>query len=250
MGLSDEADDEITRLRRELRLRDDFISIAAHELRNPLTPIGLDVEVLLVQARRRGADSGEIASLERLQRNIHVFMRRASTLLDVSRLHSGQFRLDPQRIVLSDVVRRVLSGATPVAEHAHCDVAVTLDDRVAGHWDPQAVEQIVENLLSNALRHGAGKPVSIAVLARETAARLEITDGGAGIPREDHERIFDRFQRGPGSGASGFGVGLWVSRQLARAMSGDVTVKSAPGSGSTFTLCLPMISAGNAHAVL
>ena len=249
MGRSDDAEDEIGRLRRELRLRDDFISIAAHELRNPLTPISLDIDVLLLQARRRQADPLEMASLERLQRNIRVFTRRAATLLDVSRVQAGQFRLDPRRIVLSDVVRRVLAASSAVAEHAHCDLTVSLDDQVSGDWDPQAVEQIVENLLSNALRYGAGKPVTISLLAQEAAARLEISDGGVGIAPEHHERIFERFQRVPGTAAAGFGVGLWVSRELARAMSGDVTVTSAPGRGSTFTLHLPMTQPGSAHAV-
>lgn len=252
MGPLDDAQKEIARLTRELRLRDDFISIAAHELRNPLTPIALDVDVLLAQARRRRpqVDALEIASLERLQRNIRVFTRRAATLLDVSRLQSGQFTLDPRCIVLSEVVRRVLGASSAVAAQAHCDLTADLDDAVVGRWDPQAVEQIVENLLSNALRYGAGKPVAISVRARDAVARIEIRDDGIGIAPEQQERIFERFHRVPGATASGFGVGLWVSRELARAMSGDVTVTSAPGRGSTFLVRLPLNLSGNAHAAL
>lgn len=248
---ANDAGDEIVRLTRELRLRDDFISIAAHELRNPLTPIALDVDVLLAQARRRpNVDPGEIASLERLQRNIRIFTRRAATLLDVSRLQAGQFTLDPRRIVLSEVVRRVLAASSGLAQQAHCDLAVDLDDRVAGEWDPHAVEQIVENLLSNALRYGAGRPVSVSLQAQEAAVRLEVSDAGIGIPSELHERIFERFQRAPGVTVPGFGVGLWVARQLARAMAGDVTVTSAPGRGSTFILRLPMTHDKNVHAAI
>lgn len=248
MGQSDEADDEIIRLKRELRRRDDFISIAAHELRNPLTPIALDVDILLALARRRAQpDAGEIASLERLHRNIHVFTRRAATLLEVSRLQAGQFALDPRRITLSDVVRRVLTASAPMAEQAHCRMAVALDDDVAGDWDANALEQIVENLFSNALRYGAGKPISVSVKSQDGTARLEVSDEGIGIPMEHHERIFDRFHRVPGGAAPGFGVGLWISRELARAMSGDVTVQSVPGRGSTFILQLPMTFAGIPH---
>lgn len=251
MGDTEDAAKEIARLTRELRLRDDFISIAAHELRNPLTPISLDVDVLLAQARRRPqVDPAEIASLERLQRNIRVFTRRATTLLEVSRLQAGQFTLDPRRIVLSDVVRRVLSASSTVAEQARCDLAVTLDDKVSGDWDPVAVEQIVENLLSNALRYGAGRPIVISLQANDDAARLEVSDRGMGIKAADQERIFGRFHRVPGATVSGFGVGLWISRELARAMAGDVTVQSSPGAGSTFVLRLPMSPRRDAHAAL
>lgn len=240
---------EIARLTHELRLRDDFISIAAHELRNPLTPISLDVDVLLAQARRRpNVDPAEIASLERLQRNIQIFTRRAATLLDVSRVQSGQFTLDPRRILLSDVVRRVLAASTAMAEQAHCALAVSLDEQVSGHWDPAAVEQIVENLLSNALRYGAGKPISVSVQTSKDAALVEVSDGGIGIENSDQERIFDRFHRVPGATVSGFGVGLWISRSLARAMAGDVTVRSSPGAGSTFILRLPMSPSRDVHA--
>jgi signal transduction histidine kinase len=249
VGQSEDPTRQIARLTQELRLRDDFIAIAAHELRNPLTPIALDVDVLLAQARRRPqVDPAEIASLERLQRNIHIFTRRAATLLDVSRLHAGQLTLDPRRIVLSDVVRRVLAASSAVAEHAHCDLAVTLDDEVSGDWDPAAVERIVENLLSNALRYGAGKPIAVTVQMLEDAALVEVSDGGIGIENADQERIFDRFHRIPGAAVSGFGVGLWISRALARAMAGDVTVRSSPGAGSTFILQLPMNPRRDVHA--
>ena len=252
MGQSNDANqEEITRLRHELRLRDDFISIAAHELRNPLTPISLDVDVLLAQARRRPqTDPNEIASLERLQRNIRIFIRRATTLLDVSRLQAGQFKLDPRRIMLSDVVRRVLATTSAMAQQAHCELAVTLEEEVSGDWDPGAVEQIVENLLSNALRYGAGKPIALSVRAQEDGARLEVSDRGTGIAIGDQERIFERFQRVSGVAAiGGFGVGLWISRELARAMAGDVTVRSSPGEGSTFILRLPMCPRRDLHAL-
>lgn len=251
MGQSDDADKErIAQLTHELRLRDDFISIAAHELRNPLTPISLDVDILLLQARRRPQpDPAEIASLERLQRNIRIFSRRAATLLDVSRLQAGRFTLDPRRTLLSDVVRCVVAASSAVAAQARCELVVRLDDEASGDWDPAAVEQIVENLLSNALRYGAGKPVTVTVRVRGNTAQLEVSDRGIGIDAADQERIFDRFHRVPGAEVSGFGVGLWISRELARAMTGDVTVRSSPGEGASFILGLPMSSRRDLHAV-
>lgn len=225
----------------ELRLRDDFISIAAHELRNPLTPLSLDVEFLLRQAQRRDpGDAGEVASLERLQRNIRTFIRRASTLLDVSRLQSGHLSLERRSVALTDVVQRVLASSAPLAAQACCELRVQVEEDVIGEWDPDALEQIVENLISNALRYGAGAPVTVAVRRRDQAAELRVADLGMGIEVSEQEQIFTRFHRAPGARVPGFGVGLWITRQLARAMHGDVTVDSTPGAGATFILRVPL----------
>lgn len=233
----------IARLEHELRQRDDFISIAAHELRNPLTPLALDVEVLLHLAQRRATpDAAELASLERLQRSIRTFIRRASTLLDVSRLQSGNFALNPRRVVLADIVRRVLASTAPVAALAHCELGLQVDDPLIGEWDPGALEQIIENLVSNAIRYGAGAPVTLHLARVRGLAQLRVTDRGIGIAHAEHEQIFTRFHRAPGAGVPGFGVGLWVTRQLARAMDGEVTVDSSPGAGASFILRIPLRS--------
>ncbi|HKY93307.1 MAG TPA: HAMP domain-containing sensor histidine kinase [Nevskiaceae bacterium] len=236
-----ETEQRIARLEEEIRLRDEFISIAAHELRNPLTPISLDVEMLLMQARRRPhVDPAEIAHLERLQRNLRTFLRRASTLLDVTRLQSGNLALESRSVVLADIVRQVVASSAPLAEQARCDLRVETDDSVVGECDPQALERIVENLLSNALRFGAGLPVDVRLRRAAGAAELQVADHGIGIAVAEQERIFKRFHRAPGADVPGFGVGLWITRALARAMDGDVTVSSSPGEGATFILRMPL----------
>jgi signal transduction histidine kinase len=236
-----DTEQRIARLEEEIRLRDEFISIAAHELRNPLTPIALDVEVLLTHAQRREqVNPAEIASLERLQRNLHTFLRRASTLLDVTRLQSGQLSLEKRSVVLTEIVRDVVMSSAPLAKQARCDLRFEADDAVVGECDPQALERIVENLLSNALRFGAGLPVDIRLSRAGETAELEVADHGIGIPPGEQERIFCRFHRARGSNAPGFGVGLWITRELARAMDGDVTVSSSLGKGATFILRMPL----------
>jgi signal transduction histidine kinase len=241
MSQDGELEQRIARLEREIRLRDEFISIAAHELRNPLTPISLDVEMLLLRARSRpNVTQTEIASLERLQRSMRTFIRRASTLLDVTRLHSGNFTLECRSVVLADIVREVVTSSAPLAEQARCDLRLDADDSVVGDCDPQALERIVENLLSNALRYGAGAPIEVRLHQSGGTAELEVADHGIGIADAEQEIIFERFHRVAGANAPGFGVGLWITRELARAMHGDVTVNSSPGAGATFILRMPL----------
>lgn len=240
------AEERISLLEQELRLRDEFIAVATHELRNPLTPISLEVEVLLALARRRGnASAAELASLERLQRSIRTFIRRATTFLDVTRIRNGNFQLERQPMDLSEVLRRVIAAQAPLAALAGCPIETQIPPRACGNWDPMALEQILENLISNALRYGAGALVRIAVEQHPDAVDLQVSDCGAGIRTEHQARIFDLFDRGSvsgsglSSGSLGFGVGLWISRQLARAMGGEISVKSTYGEGACFILRLP-----------
>ena len=120
---------------------------------------------------------------------------------------------------------------------------------VVGRWDRVRLEQILTNLLSNAVKYGEGSEISITVRTDGETAVLEVADGGLGVPKEDHERIFERFERGPhGSAPGGFGVGLWIVREIALALRGSVRIESAPGRGATFTVVLPIKSAAMAAA--
>lgn len=236
------ADEEISALQREIRLRDEFIAVALHELRNPLTPISLEVEILLSLARRRpNASTTELASLERLQRGIKIFIRRANTFLDVTRIRSGSFQLQCRQVDLTSILNQVLANQSPLAAQAGCDVEVTAPAPIEGYWDPMALEEILENLISNAIRYGAGKPIRITLVQTGNVVELTVTDHGIGLPAENHERVFGLFERGEGGSrrTSGFGVGLWISREFARSMHGDIRVMSVPGHGASFTLRLP-----------
>jgi signal transduction histidine kinase len=119
-------------------------------------------------------------------------------------------------------------------------VELALDPEVLGHWDRTALEQIAGNLLSNAIKYGAGRPVEVVVKAEPEVATLIVRDHGMGIAEADCERIFQRFERAVSPAErSGFGVGLWIARQLAVAHGGDIAVESLPGVGSIFTARLP-----------
>lgn len=233
----------VAELEVELRARDDFLAIAAHELRNPMTPIAGRVELLLNLARQEAAriPVDMINGLERLQYLVDAYVRRATTFLDISRISSQNLQLDFANVNISSLVRNSVLAVSPVAESAGCPVSLDLQEAVTGTLDQTAVEQIVENLLSNAIRYGAGHPIDVELASDLSTACLRIRDHGIGISDADQVRIFERFQRATGNNtAGGFGVGLWITKQLVLAMGGDISVISEVGIGSTFTVSLPL----------
>jgi two-component system OmpR family sensor kinase len=227
----------------QLRAKDEFLAIAAHELRNPMTPIVAWVELLLTQARRQSSHiPPEILSgLERLEHLVETYVRRATTLLDVSRITTGNLRLTPCEIDLSSLVRDIISATIPAAQTAGCAIHLAVQENLSGRFDRTAVEQIIENIVSNAIRYGAGQPINITLTADAKFVRLAVSDRGIGISEADQARIFEQFQRvAGGNTAGGFGVGLWITKQLVLAMNGNISVSSKLGSGSTFTVMLPL----------
>jgi signal transduction histidine kinase len=237
----EEAERTIRELRRQLADRDDFIATAGHELRNPMGAILLYVENLRLVARSaQSAPEWLHARLEALERHTRHFVRRATTLLDVSRLATGSLLLSREPVDLSAVVDEVAAEFVVEAERARCPMTLELALDVRGCWDRAAVETIAHNLLSNAIKYGAGRPISVRVEGDRQRASLIVRDHGIGIAREDHTRIFERFGRADASpDRPGFGVGLWIARQFAMAHGGDIVVESTLGNGSDFTASLP-----------
>ena len=201
----------VAELRAAVRARDDFIAIAAHELRNPMTPIAGQVALLLTAARRGGVPPQVVAGLERLEYAVWRYVRRATTLLDISRATSGQLRLEPSEVDLSALVRETARGYAPLAERAGCPLRLDVQDGVAGALDRLAVEQVLDNLLSNALRFGAGKPIDVGLAAVGAELTLTVRDRGAGLSEADRARVFGRFEQAVGQRRhGGFGIGLWL----------------------------------------
>ncbi len=221
--------------------RDAFIGTAGHELRNAMAGVLVAATNLHFRAvRANDLPEWIVQRLELMGRQSRSFMRRATTLLDVSRLTSGGLRLSPGRVALMDVFDAVLAELGPEAEVAGCSITLNADRQLAGWWDREAVEQLALNLVSNAIKYGAGRPIEISAAVDGTAAALRVRDHGVGISDADRERIFARFERAvrPGN-APGFGMGLWIARQLAQAHGGEIEVESTPGNGSIFTARLP-----------
>jgi signal transduction histidine kinase len=244
------ADTELARLRQQvedlhqaLRARDDFIAIAAHELRNPMTPILGTAELALAAARRAEGSCPPrvITLLERMHGIVQEYVRRATRLLDVSRIEAENLKLEPSIVDLSALVHAIAQKYDIVARDGGSPLDLHVEERISGHWDRLAVEQIVDNLLSNALKFGRGASVSLRLRSDGQSARLDVQDRGIGMSPEQQARIFGRFEQVMNQHRSGgFGIGLWVAHRLATAMQGGIAVSSRVGAGSTFTVTLPL----------
>ena len=227
-----------------IRARDEFLAIASHELKTPLTPLQLNL-----QALHRLAASGELGhySTDRLlrvfggaERQVKRLTGRINDLLDVSRITSGRLRLDLQLVDMGAVVRDTLKAHRSEITSAGCDVVLDLSPGLVGNWDPIRLDQVVTNLLTNALKYAPGAPIEIAAHGDDTTARLILRDHGPGISAKDKERIFLPFERAVSYlNVSGFGLGLFIVRQIVQAHCGTVRLVSAPGEGATFTVELP-----------
>ena len=244
-ALEQPADRLIEELREAIRVRDDFLAIATHELRNPLTPILLGLQ--LIRAAEKSKDGAKLMhELDRLERQIKHFVARTNILLEVAQIASGKFYLDPSELNLSELIAEVVNDYMPLAVRSGSQLTINVQNDVIGLFDRTAVSGIVENLLSNAIKYGQGKPIEIALTATAEVARITVRDNGIGIDEKDKARIFERFERAVGRQVqSGFGIGLWLSRSYVELMGGFITVFGEPGAGSLFTVSLPITAGEN-----
>ncbi|XXX80685.1 ATP-binding protein [Sorangium sp. So ce134] len=230
-----------------IALRDEFLSIASHELKTPLTPLSLQIQILTRRAPELCPDKERLAWLmDRLglvRRQGERLRRLVDNLLDISRISAGRLALELEPVRLSEIVRQVVSRFYEGGEIAESGSGVTVsaDDDGAGNWDRLRLEQVVDNLVSNALKYGQGKPIEIAVTSTGSSATLAIADHGIGIAPEHIGRIFGRFERAVSARHyGGLGMGLYISKQLVEALDGSIEVSSVPGEGSTFRVTLPL----------
>jgi signal transduction histidine kinase len=208
-----------------------------------MTPVIGQVQRLRRQARAGATSVKELESgLERLEWLIDRYVRRATVLLDVSRLRAGKLALRPVPTDLREVLRAVVRASEPVAQHLGAAVSVEAPEALPGIWDPLALEQVIDNLVTNAIKYGDGKPVTVTAVGDGATATLTVRDRGIGISPEDQSRIFGKFERvaEDAGRTGGFGVGLWLVKQLVEAMGGFISVTSNRGEGSAFTVRLPV----------
>ncbi len=228
-----------TSLREAVRARDEFLSVASHELKTPLTRFQLQLELI-----RRGLGTVPEAQLaERVMsagRQVQRLALLVETLLDVSQITTGRLQLKRERVDLSLLVGDAVARMQEELTRAGCQVVFETDAPVVGSYDRLRMEQVVRNLLSNALKYGPGRPIGLALMREGARSRLRVTDHGMGIAREDQERIFERFERAVSvRNYGGLGLGLWLVRQIVEAHGGSVVMTDTPGGGATFILDLP-----------
>jgi signal transduction histidine kinase len=234
----------------EVRKRDEFLAVAAHELRTPLTPLFLQIASASRITRSIGPDA-EATLMPRLtaaQKQLENLQNLVEELLELARVATGQMSVIREPTDLAAVVRDVVASLEPKLARARCVITVDARGPIIGMWDGQRVGQAASNLLSNAMKFGAGSPIEVTVESLDGIARLSVQDHGIGIPPEDQERIFGPFERAVSlRHYGGFGVGLWTARRIVEAHGGSIHVESRPGEGAKFIVELPRRHLGRAR---
>jgi two-component system, OmpR family, sensor kinase len=235
----------LAELRTAVGARDEFVASVAHELRNPVAPLVFQIRLAiekteqLARAREPVAHDWVHNQFRRAEQRLHRLLETLDRLLDVSRLSTGRVDLQPEPVNLVRAVREIVSSFEAELVVAQC--TLTVDERSAptGSWDRVRLEQICRNLLSNAVRFGAGGPIEVSIDGDTDFAILQVRDHGVGIVPDQQSRIFERFERGSEQRSGGFGIGLWVVKKICAAMGGTISVESTLGEGACFTVMLP-----------
>lgn len=232
-------------LQASIRMRDDFMSMVAHELRTPLNTLFLEAQLRKMQLDRGRADIFDATYLNTMvardKRQIEAMMRLIDDMMDVTRIRSNALSIRPAEVELSALLARVVDNLSNQAEAAGSAITLEAGQPVTALWDEFRIEQVVINLLTNALRYGKGKPVTVSLSLSAQGACIAVRDQGLGISGPDQQRIFEQFSRVTSDdGTGGLGLGLYITRQLVEAHGGTISVQSRPGEGSLFTVTLPL----------
>jgi PAS domain S-box-containing protein len=224
-----------------IEARDTFLSVAAHELRTPLTSL------LLQMARLRRAAEGERLEPEAALRGIKTAQAQGQrlsslvdSLLDVAYVSSGRMAMVTEQLDIAQVVLDTTASMAPDCERAGCALDVAVSGKVSGTWDRAGMEQVLRNLLANAVKFGARRPIEVRLEATAEICRISVRDHGIGVSHEDQARIFNRFERAVSPrNYGGLGLGLYISAQILRAHGGSLRVESELGQGACFIVELP-----------
>ncbi len=227
-------------LKHALDARDDFIGVAAHELRNPLNVIALTIQLLKQACEGREIPPQIRLLAERLRIQNSRLNALMDRLLDLTRIRANRFELYPSRFDLALLAKEVTLRFE--AEHPDISFVRDINSGPEGNWDRVRIDQALTNLLSNAVKYGRGRPITVVVRPEDGAAVLEVRDQGTGLAEEDRARIFDRFERGRGVESKGLGLGLWITAHIVETHGGTIRVESQLEKGSSFIIKLPLES--------
>jgi PAS domain S-box-containing protein len=219
-----------------LRARDEFLTIAAHEIRGPITSVHL-----AVQGLKTGKVSGSIEPqvLDIIERQDRRLGRFVDELLDLGKIQNGRMHFNLEDVDLGDVVRDAAGTLGSELTKSGSPLSITTEGQPVGRWDRYGLDQVATNLLSNAIKFGQGKPIAVTVREREGQTELTVTDHGIGIDPKMMDRLFKPFERGVSlRNYGGLGLGLYIARTIVEGLGGRIQVTSKPSEGSTFTVQL------------
>jgi len=226
-----------------LRERDEFLSMVSHELRSPLAALKLNVQTIREELKLGNMERVITKlpdRLDRVQKQADRVEELISRMMNVSVVAAGRTQLVPRAVDLSALAAEVVAELAETAKQANCELSLDAHAPVVGQWSPQHIQEVIRNLLQNALKFGRGKPVQVEVGGDATRAWVSVKDHGIGIAAEDQERIFGRFQRAVNPrNYAGFGLGLWIAKETVEASGGEIGVRSQAGEGATFKVSLP-----------
>lgn len=227
--------------------RDDFLSIASHELKTPLTSLKLQAQVMMRSISRNDPLALSKEKVTNLVNQIDTQTTRLTRLvddmLDISRIRTGRLKIIRDSVDLNEVILDVIERIKPQFINAIGETPeLELLPNISGEWDRFRIEQVLTNLFTNAIRYGQGKPIKVKTNLEGKCAVISVTDHGIGIAKENTEKIFDRFERAGMSAneVSGLGLGLFITSQIVKAHGGHIKVISELGKGSTFVVKLPI----------
>lgn len=232
-------------MKRTLSIRDEFLSIASHELKTPITTIKLQT-----QMKNRFIKKGDFSVftpgkvsefIELIDKQSTRLSRLVDDMLDVTKIENGKLTIRPDFCDFGMLVAQVIEAFQAEFESKKIQCDYEQGEKLIGFWDKYRIEQVVVNLITNAIKYGNGKPVLLRSFNQNEKAVLIVKDHGIGVSAKDKERIFQRFERAvSGGNISGLGLGLFISRQIVEMHGGILKMESELGHGSTFILELPL----------
>jgi len=235
-----EEDPRLTELAAAARASEAMLAVASHELASPVSALRL----LIANTVRAAANGREcpawLAERVRMaEQQVDRLARKLDVLMDVSRMRAGKLVLRPERFDLAELAREVVGRHQEQALSAGCELTWYGPAPLEGTWDRVRMDEVLTNLIGNALKFGRGAPIEVSFARSDGCVRLEVRDHGRGISPLDQRRIFEPFQRGEHQECAGLGLGLWIVREIVSAHHGAIGVSSVVGEGARFTVVLP-----------
>jgi PAS domain S-box-containing protein len=224
-----------------LRDRDEFLTIGAHELKTPLAALKIQVEGMQRRLERADTPAGDLGKgLDIAARQVQRLVRLVTGLLDITRIRTGRLEIYRRACDLATLTREVLARNHAALHRAGCAASYSGPESIPGIWDADRLEQVLENLLGNAMKFARGTRIDVRCDHSPEIVRISIRDRGTGIPSTDLDRIFEPYERGGGKlHLGGLGMGLYISREIIREHGGSIRAENAEDGGSLFIVDLP-----------